>query len=274
MRSQHTFKKQFGQNFLRGMRFAHEMVDILQLTPQDIIVEIGPGDGMVTKLLLESQAAMVIAIEVDYQLIPNLIKKFGESSKFELVNSDVLQVDFSSLSKDFSNPANIEMWQTGKYNLKLVGSLPYNISKVIIRKALTEWPAIQNMAFIVQEEVAQDYVAKPPKGSWLSNWIRIFADIKKHHSIPASQFYPQPKVGGGILEITPHKTPLPERETLAKLVRAGFLAPRKTLQNNWKSQGITLPDELKTKRASEVDMVELAQAVLQNPAIYRNEAIH
>lgn len=227
----HFFKKQFGQNFLRGDRFAKELVNALQIDPTDTVIEIGPGDGQVTKLLLE-KAQQVICIEIDYNLVPKLIQRFQDHDNFHIEHTDILLVDIAELAAKYNFQ-----------NYKLVGSLPYNISKKIIEKFLTTEILPGQMAFIIQEEVAQDYTAKPPKASFLSNWISLYADTKKLVSIPASQFYPTPKVNGAIITISPHQ----ERnniESLAKLIRVGFSAPRKTLLNNLKNNAEIDTDKL------------------------------
>ena len=218
----HSFKKQFGQNFLRGDRYAQRLVDALELTSTDNVIEIGPGDGRVTNLLLAT-GAKVIAVEVDYDLIPNLIKRFGQHPNFQLRHQDVMKLDVKSLGI------------TESKGFKMAGSLPYNISKPIILKFLTTQPTPEKMSFIVQEEVAQDYVAQAPQASFLSNWIKLYANIKKLETIPASQFHPQPKVGGGILVITPISSTAEEsreRARLGKFIQLAYRSPRKTLWNN------------------------------------------
>lgn len=87
----HNFKKQFGQNFLKNAKFARLMVDNLKIAPEDTIIEIGPGDGMVTKILLDS-GAKVIALEIDNDLIPKLIGKFAGYSNFTLVHLSLIHI--------------------------------------------------------------------------------------------------------------------------------------------------------------------------------------
>jgi 16S rRNA (adenine1518-N6/adenine1519-N6)-dimethyltransferase len=215
----HSFKKQFGQNFLRGDRYAQILVDALELTEKDTVVEIGPGDGRVTNLLLAT-GAKVVAVEVDYDLIPNLVKRFGQHPNFKLLHQDIMKLDPKSLNAT---------------SFKMAGSLPYNISKLIIMKFLTNMPKPEKMSFIVQEEVAQDYVVQAPQASFLSNWVRLHGSIKKLETIPASQFHPQPKVSGGILVITPHDLTAAEskeRVKMGKFMQLAYRSPRKTLWNN------------------------------------------
>jgi 16S rRNA (adenine1518-N6/adenine1519-N6)-dimethyltransferase len=249
------------------------MVAILDIQPDDIVIEIGPGEGMVTQLLLESAAKLVISVEIDYQLVPKLIARFNEKQNFELVHQDVMRVNWNKIDEGFSFEPNKLAWQeltkartAGQpiKNLKFIGSLPYNISKFIIQNAILEWPLASQMVFLIQEEVAINYVAQTPKSTFLSNWIRLFADVKKHKTVPASQFFPQPKVGGGILQISPKQlseSELAKVKADAKLVRVGFSTPRKTLQNNFRALGIQLPAEIGKLRAAEANWAEVLAQV-------------
>lgn len=218
----HSFQKKWGQNFLRNDRFAKLLVEAANISAEDVVVEIGPGDGRVTNLLLAT-GAKVLAIEVDYSLLANLIKRFGNNENFQLINKNILETDVIS---------ELEKLGWGN-NFKVVGSLPYNISKIIIERLITNKIQPQICSFIVQEEVAQDYSAKLPKASFLSNWVQLYADVKKLESIPKSQFVPAPKVNGGILQIIPHKKYSEEEiKEISKIIRVAFSNPRKTLWNN------------------------------------------
>jgi len=116
--SSHFFKKSFGQNFLRDVSYAKKIVEAACIDKSDTVIEIGPGDGIVTKYLLES-AKQVISIEIDNELIPVLNEKFQTHNSFKLINEDILSIDLSSVHNN--KP------------YKVVGSLPYNISKKIIQ---------------------------------------------------------------------------------------------------------------------------------------------
>lgn len=265
----HKFKKQFGQNFLRGDKFAKALIEPLKITQDDLVIEIGPGDGMVTKKLLET-GAKTIAIDVDYDVIPKLIKKFGKEPNFRLVHKDILKVNLLKIVEEF---AELET-DNDFFNIKITGSLPYNISKEIISRLLfiniaEEKINIEAMSFIVQDEVSKSYSAKPPKATFLGMTTALISTVKKLQSIPASQFYPRPKVDGGILFIKPKDTEQKEFEKIKKLLKIGFSSPRKTLRNNLvnsKKYSVKSIDAafLKlefsdNKRASEVEMDEWAE---------------
>ncbi|MBE0573426.1 ribosomal RNA small subunit methyltransferase A [Candidatus Dojkabacteria bacterium] len=225
----HNFKKQFGQNFLKNTKYAKTLVSELKLTPEDTIVEIGPGDGAVTKFLLET-GCKVISFEVDYDLVPKLLKQFEKYSNFVLVHQDILQVDLPEVLAQHN----------ATQSIKVTGALPYNISKKIIDLCLrfnleNDKYNIKICTFIVQEEVAKDYVAAVPKASFLSNYAKIFAKVRKLESIPKYMFYPEPKVNGGILRFEIHENISTNYAEINKLLRIGFSNPRKTLNNNLKS---------------------------------------
>lgn len=223
----HNFKKQYGQNFLVGTRFAEELVDSLDIRDSDTVIEIGPGDGMITNIILNSNSSKLICIEVDYDLLPNLIKRFSKFDNFKLVHQDVLQLDLNALAEKYELRGDV----------KIIGALPYNISKKIIDKFLTASQSqgdfkINRMSFIVQEEVAKNYTAKAPEATFLSNYLSLFATSRKLKSIPAHKFYPMPKVNGAILQIELNKTPEKDFKELAKFIKIGFSSPRKTLYRN------------------------------------------
>lgn len=210
-------KKQFGQNFLRTERFAKLLIEAAKVEKGDYVIEIGPGEGVVTKQLLEAEAN-VLCVEIDYDLLPNLIRRFNETPGFQIVHMDIMKVNHEEALKqhypEFS----------GKF--KVVGSLPYNISKQIIAKFATAEVPPEKMAFIIQEEVAQEYVGS----NFLGNWIRLFSIPKNEVSIPRTQFYPVPQVDGRIITFTPKQ--VENAQELTKLLRTAYSSPRKTLSNN------------------------------------------
>lgn len=236
--SKHNFKKQFGQNFLKSKRFVRNLVDPLKLKPEDLVIEIGPGDGSVTSELLKTGAS-VISFEVDYDLLAKLLIKFNAFDNFNLQHQDILNAQISDYLKGYKIP------QTG---IKITGSLPYNISKKIIQKFLIDnskgFYRVDKMCFIVQDEVAKEYVAKPPNASSLSAITNLYSKIKKLESIPAENFYPTPKVDGGIIYFEPIEKIDFDVEKVKGLINSGFSAPRKTLLNNLKPRNFTKDIEL------------------------------
>ena len=224
----HNFKKQYGQNFLVSTRFADELIDALEIKEGDTVLEIGPGDGMITNIILNTSDCRFFAVEVDYDLLPNLIRRFSSFPNFKLIHNDVLKLDLNTLIQENNIQGEI----------KIIGALPYNISKKIIDKFLNDAQElsdnvrISKMSFIVQEEVAKAYVAKAPQATFLSNYLQFFADARKLKSIPSHKFYPMPKVNGAILQITLNENDKDKIKELRKFLRVGFTSPRKTLIRN------------------------------------------
>lgn len=222
----HNFKKNYGQNFLKSTRFANLLVEPLKLTTDDLVLEVGPGDGMITNQLIES-GAQTIATEIDYDLLPNLVRRFGDNPRFLLLHEDILTLDIASIVEKYNFSG----------DLKIVGSLPYNISKKIIKKFIdynltNPKIKVKMMSFIMQEEVAKDYIAKAPKSSFLSNYVGVFADVRKKESIPAIQFFPKPQVNGGILVFNFKDEQIPNSLELVRFIKVGFSNPRKLLSKS------------------------------------------
>lgn len=218
---QHNFKKQFGQNFLQHAVWVERLVDSADLNDQDLVIEIGPGEGVVTERLAQS-AKEVMSLEIDSELIPVLNEKFQAYDNITIVPTDVLQWDEKSL---------------GDRKFKVVASLPYNISKKIINKFLLAENKPQQMALLIQKEVAYDYVATKPNAKFLGTVAQIYADIELTTTIPRNAFFPMPKVDGGVLKFTNIKPKRENPEELIKFIKIGYSAPRKKLSGNLANLG-------------------------------------
>lgn len=230
---QHNFKKQFGQNFLQHLEWVERLVEAADLDKNDVVIEIGPGDGVVTERIAQS-AKKITSLEIDDELIPVLNEKLQNYDNIEIVPIDVLQWDQTSL---------------GDINYKVVASLPYNISKKIINKFLTSAnPPIQ-MALLIQKEVAYDYVAKKTNATFLGTVAQIYADIELTTTVPNNAFFPMPKVDGGILKFTNIKPKTKKPEELIKFIKIGYSAPRKKLSSNLANIGYQKADIEKTLTA-------------------------
>jgi 16S rRNA (adenine1518-N6/adenine1519-N6)-dimethyltransferase len=247
----HSFKKRFGQNFLKNTRFAGRLVEVSDPTQGDEYIEIGPGDGNITEFLL-SWGVNVTSVEVDYDLIPKLIKRFDDqlqAGQMTLVHKDILQIEPEFFDKF-----------KGK-SVKVIGSLPYNISKKIMNVLLTYHEEglvnIASMTFIVQEEVAQDIVSKPPKATFFGTMMHIRSKVKKFESIPARHFFPTPKVNGGILQIVP--TTNEYTNDLIRFIKLGYSSPRKQLVKNFTNSNKYTGEQLR-EAFKEVGIIETARA--------------
>ncbi|KXK26416.1 MAG: Ribosomal RNA small subunit methyltransferase A [candidate division WS6 bacterium OLB20] len=214
----HTFKKHYGQNFLTNSRFVIELVAAAELNPQTRVLEVGPGDGAVTEFLLE-QAHDVTSVEIDTDLIAPLSAKFSDyisNGRYRLLNDDILRFDPEVY------------FGTDPYTV--VGSLPYNISKKIISLFLQSSHKPEKMSLILQKEVAVDYVTPAPKASFLHTVTALYADCRLVETIPAKAFYPEPKVDGGIMTISPVAGRYSRMKELIRFIKIGFSSPRKKSQ--------------------------------------------
>jgi len=218
--------KSLGQTFLCNRSIVERLVSSAGINNNDIVLDVGAGIGSVT-FHVSKMAKKVYSVEIDKKLaniLATLIEEFGIEN-VEVLNTDILSLRLEEL---------------GVLNLgyKVVGSLPYYISKKIIRKFLCGKIKPSIMAVIVQKEVAKQYVSDVPKNSFLSESARVVAKVKYIQTVFKKAFYPIPPVDGAILrfEIFP-KTLLNEGDLskYIRFLRVGFSAPRKTLLNNLKS---------------------------------------
>ena len=218
----HEFKKNLGQNFLRDKRWAEKIISYLEIIPGDNIIEIGPGQGYLTSHLLEA-GANVFAVELDHELVPFLLGRFGNHPNFHLVESDILEVDLEA---------------DGSKRYKVAGSLPYNISKKIIDKFFSTENTPELMTYIIQKEVAQDYTAKGPKFSFLSIYAQMYAEVEYKNTISSNEFFPRPKVDGAIVTFSNIKARRQDVKEFARFVKVGYSQPRKKLSSNLTTLGI------------------------------------
>ncbi len=221
MKQDHIFKKKFGQNFLKYQKDSQFVVDALDIKENESIIEIGPGDGRLSKLILEKNANLT-AIEIDTDLVSFLTEEFKENENFNIINSNILDVNLDEI---FGN----------NRNYKIIGSLPYNISKQIINKILKTTSKPFQMVLMIQKEVAEDYAATPPNTALIGHLANVYYDIKLIKKIKNSSFHPKPKVDGGVLLFKLKSAPLLKDESFedfAKFLKAAYSSPRKMLMNN------------------------------------------
>jgi 16S rRNA (adenine1518-N6/adenine1519-N6)-dimethyltransferase len=215
-------KKSFGQNFLIHEHVIESILRLLDLAPNDEVVEIGPGLGFLTRRLIE-RAAKVWAVEIDPVLIDRLRRaEFAADPKLELIHGDILQVALP------------ESLPTGK--IKLAGNLPYSISTPVLFR-IFEWREhFSTLVLMVQKEVADRMASGPGTKDYgsLSVWCQVHGRITEKVSVSPEAFFPRPKVRSTILKIELYDKPLAKNDELAALralVRAAFNQRRKTLGN-------------------------------------------
>ncbi len=219
--------KRLGQHFLADPRILGRIADALAPQPDDVVIEIGPGQGTLTRELL-ARGVRVIAIEKDRRLAGELGTRNAErgTEGLKVMEGDVLQLDWHALvpRSDFRVP-----------RFKVVGNIPYNITSPLIEKALTP-PLPARIVFLVQLEVAQRIAAAPGSKTYgaLSIGVQVQCRVEQLFTVPAGAFRPPPKVKSALLRLTPLAEPLVRPEEVAPLrafVAACFSRRRKQLHN-------------------------------------------
>jgi 16S rRNA (adenine1518-N6/adenine1519-N6)-dimethyltransferase len=211
--------KTLGQNFLHDQNLARWIVDQAQVTSDDYVVEIGPGLGALTKLLLE-KGARVLAIEKDSRLANFLRERFGHE-RLEILNIDALKFD--------------ERVLFAYRRVKLLGNLPYNISSALLLKFLAYPTPISLWLFTLQKEMAMRLSAKPSTHDYgaLTLRIQLRHHVKYLRNVSATVFFPRPEVDSAVVRILPRdprELPPHDEELLLELIRLGFSQRRKQLR--------------------------------------------
>ena len=233
-----TANKKLGQNFLVDNEAINKIVDSANLTKEDMVIEIGPGLGTLTSILLE-RAGKVIAIELDDRMVKILKDRFLLYDNFELINGDVLKVNLPGLIE--------ENKQFG--DVKVVANLPYDITTPIIMKLLENRLKIESITIMIQKEVAERIAANP--GSKLSGAItysvHYYAEPEEITIVPNTSFIPSPEVDSEVIKLNIRKVPpieLKDEKLFFNIIKASFMQRRKTLSNGLVNGGIV---ENKTK---------------------------
>lgn len=217
-------KKSLGQHFLHNPYYLGLVVDAANIKKGEVVVEVGPGEGSLTSVLL-ARGAKVVAIEKDPRLIPVLKEKFVKeisAKRLVLIEDDVLRLDISS-----------HLAKNKKY--KVVGNIPYYITGALLRKFLSEKHQPSTLVFLIQKEVAQR-IAKEKKESILSLSVKVYGTPNYIKTVPRGAFSPVPKVDSAILLIEnisrKNFVNSTHEQKFFELIKKGFSQKRKFLKNN------------------------------------------
>ncbi|AVQ32364.1 16S rRNA (adenine(1518)-N(6)/adenine(1519)-N(6))-dimethyltransferase RsmA [Fusobacterium varium] len=241
-------KKKFGQNFLTDQKeVLRKIMEVSDVNENDTILEIGPGEGALTALLLD-KAQKVVAVEIDRDLEKILRKKFNDNPKYTLVMNDVLETDL----KEYLT-----------LGIKVVANIPYYITSPIINKLIENREIIDEIYIMVQKEVAERICARKGKErSVLTLAVEYFGKAEYLFTIPKEAFTPIPKVDSAFMSIKLYKDDkykkIIEEDIFFKYVKAAFANKRKNLLNNFTALGIS-KDELR-KILSEAGIKETERA--------------
>jgi len=233
-------KKGLGQHFLVNSSILKHITQAAELSPADLVLEIGPGLGILTKELA-TQAGWVIAVELDKNLLALLRETLSPYRNFSILNRDILEVDPLDLIKGEKGKFPESITDPLKY--KLVANLPYYITQPIIRHFCEAKLKPQVMVIMVQKEVADNIVAKAGNLSILAISVQFYGKAEIIGYVPAGNFYPAPKVDSAIVKITLYPgtwLDVTDEKSFFRIVRAGFCARRKQVLNSL-SQGLDIP---------------------------------
>lgn len=214
-------KKSLGQNFLIDKNIINKISDSINATSRDLIIEIGPGMGALTKKIKEKQATL-ICYEIDKDMIPFL--SVLEDEKTKVIFKDILEADIKEDIKDINYD-----------NLYIVGNLPYYITTPIIKHLIELHLNIKEMIFMVQEEVADRFSALPGKKEYgsITLYLRYYFNVEKLFKVSKHSFNPVPKVESAIIKFTERINKLDiDSKKYFSLINDSFKMKRKTLKNN------------------------------------------
>jgi len=214
--------KKFGQNFLKSKYFANKIVDSLNCEKNDVIVEVGPGKGVLTELLIEKEYKKITVIEIDLRLASVIKEKFP--TDLSVIQDNVLNVSFEQLAKD--------------NRVKVIGNIPYYITSDIIFKIVDNFRYIKRVILMVQKEVANRLVAETKTKDYglLTIFVGFHGDVRRLFDVNRENFYPVPNVDSSVVSIDfdIHENKDFNYELFKKIVKTGFSSRRKMLRNSLK----------------------------------------
>lgn len=233
--------KNLGQNFLIDENVINTAIEKSNINKEDLVIEIGPGLGTLTKYLLES-AGRVVCVELDKRMINILNERFFLYKNFEVINADILKTELNKIIKEAKEKYNLK-------NAKIVANLPYYITTPIIMQLLENKIDIDCITVMIQKEVA-DRLAEIPGGKntgAITYTVYYYGIAEKILEVPNTSFIPEPSVTSEVIKINIRKEPavkVNNEEGFFKLIKISFLQRRKTLLNALSNNGISNKEEL------------------------------
>ena len=265
-----TPHKRLGQVFLKNRIYLSKIIKAAEIKPNDLVLEIGPGTGILTEALLQT-GAKVIAIEKDQKMVDFLKNRFQNNKNLTLIQADIR--DFLK-NQEFKNlkltvychprPASkCGVNSSGDLpSYKIVGNIPYYLTSHLIQLLLELKQRPKIIVLMIQKEVAQRIISKPPKMNLLALSVQFYSTPKIICFVPKSAFWPKPKVDSAIIKLAPYHSPVilapyhssviatrqwaGKQSQFFQLIKAGFSHPRKLLINNLSYNLKLEPNILKT----------------------------
>ena len=220
------FTKSLGQNFLKDEDTVYDIVNLAELTKEDVVIEVGPGIGVMTDVIAQ-YAGKVVAIEIDQKLIPILEKTLAHHDNIIIVNEDILKIDLEKLKQEYFPDR----------EPKIIANLPYYITTPIIMMFLESDFDFDSMIVMMQKEVAERIASKSGNKVYgaLSVAVQYYTEAVTLLEVPKGAFIPEPNVSSMVLKLTPYKEPVVElknQKMFFRTVKAAFSTRRKTLLNS------------------------------------------
>ena len=220
--------KSLGQNFLIDDEVVNKIVDSSEINKEDLIIEIGPGLGTLTNILLQ-KAGKVIAVELDSRMITILKDRFYLYDNFEIINDDILKIDLKELVEKEKN-------NSCSNSFKIVANLPYYITTPIIMKLLEKEKCYESITVMVQKEVAERLCAVPGQrnAGAITYTVDYYSDAEKILDVPKESFIPSPEVDSQVIKLNIRNIPkvkLKNEDIFFKIIKLAFMQRRKTLLN-------------------------------------------
>lgn len=233
--------KNLGQNFLISEDVVNKIVGCSKISKEDLVIEIGPGLGTLTKFLLE-EAGKVICIELDNKMLDILKDRFALYDNFEIINDDVLKVNLRNLIKIEKEKGKIK-------NVKIVANLPYYITTPIIMKLLEEELELESITVMIQKEVADRLIAIPGQKNTgaITYSVYYYATSEDILEVPNNSFIPEPEVTSKVIKLNIRKDNIvnpKDKEKMFKIIKCAFMQKRKTLVNSLSNSGISSKETL------------------------------
>ena len=248
----HIAKKKFGQNFLKDAAIIHSIIQSINPLPNDLLIEIGPGLGALTKPLLE-KTNRLLAIELDRDIVSWMENEYSKKN-ITIFNEDVLNFNFNQFDQ----------------KIRIVGNLPYNISTPILFKCIDNILNIKDLHFMLQKEVVDRMIAIPssPEYGRLSVMLQYYFTMEHLVDVPKESFEPEPKVESSFVRLIPYEQyPFIANniEQFARIVKEAFSQRRKTIRNTLKSfisendfEKIGINPQLRAENLSVSDFVKIS----------------
>ena len=267
--------KSLGQNFLISNEVVEKIINASDIKENDMVIEIGPGLGTLTKFLLQ-KAKKVLCVELDKKMIKILNDRFSDYNNFELINEDILKVNLKKIIEGNKKTEQIA-------NVKIVANLPYYITTPIIMKLLEEKLDIESITVMIQKEVA-DRLIEIPGGKntgAITYTVYYYCESEKIIEVPNNSFIPEPDVTSEVIKMNLRKEPavkIQEPKIMFMIIKSAFMQRRKTLLNALtntkvfinKNEGLNilkklnLNENIRAEELSIQDFANIAKAITSN----------